>query len=152
MRLIFLGLLAFISCNSSKRNSLIYVYPKDKSQIISIISNYDTAERIIAVGKVSEKPKENYVTLDISQIVEVGDEIGICWDTDKDGWQLVSNEAKIINVSLDTTKYIIKTKWIEDINGIPNTQYYIKDGCFTFGTLNYSKMYPQDNGIIERER
>ncbi|WDF65929.1 hypothetical protein [Flavobacterium sp. KACC 22763] len=148
--LILICNILFSGCNSSKRSTIIYIYSSDKTKVISIISNYKTNERIIAVGKVLEKPSSNYVRLDISDITELEDEIGICWTFNNEGWQIVNNNSKIEEIVLDTTKYKVKTRWYEDENGIPNTKYYIRKDCFTFGTLRYSKNYPKDNGVIER--
>ncbi|WP_281228763.1 hypothetical protein [Flavobacterium aquiphilum] len=142
--------LLFVNCDSNERSTCIYLYSKDKSQVISILSDYGNNERIIAVGKVVTQPVKNYVKLDISEVVELGDEIGVCWLGKKKGWQLVNDKSKIINVRLDTTKYIIKTSWYQDEKGIPNTTYYENENCYTVGTLNYSKVHPYGNGYIER--
>lgn len=140
--------LLFINCGMERRSEIMYIYPSDKSQIISIISDYNSNTRIISPGKIDERPINNYVILDISDITELGDEIGICWK--KDGWQIVNHSAKIVEVALDTTKYIVKTEWETDEYGIPNTKKYIQNDCYTFELLEYSKNYPKENGIIER--
>jgi len=140
----------FTYCNSSERSDLIYLYSKDKSQVISIISDYNNNKRIIALGKTITQPNSNYVQLDISDVTEFSDEIGICW-LSNNGWQIVNNNSKIIKTDLDTTKYIIKTKWEEDEDGIPTPIFYKKENCYTVGALNYSKIHPSDNGYVERQ-
>ena len=140
-----------INCDGGgRRSEIIYLSSKDKSQVISIISDYVYNERIIAIGKVTTEPLENYVKLDISEVTELADEIGVCWLQNGNGWQLVNDRAKIIKTNLDTRKYIVKTAWYEDENRIPNTIYYHQDKCFTVGTLDYSEIYPEDSGFVER--
>jgi len=149
--LIFLLAFLTISCSQGgRRSEVIYLSSKDKSQVLSIISNYANNERIIAVGKVTSAPLKNYVKLNISEVTELADEIGVCWSQNGNGWQLVNDKAKIIKTNLDTRKYIVKTAWYEDDNKIPNTKYYTGNNCFTVGTLDYSKVYPADSGFVER--
>ncbi|MCC4923408.1 hypothetical protein [Flavobacterium chungbukense] len=87
--------------------------------------------------------------LDISEVTELGDEIGVCWFGKEKGWQLVSDQSKIVEVHLDTTKYIIKTEWYREDN-TPNAKYYRRTGCFTIDMLKHSTIHPSVNGYIER--
>lgn len=107
-------------------------------------------QRIIAKGKHRNKPKTDYYILDISNITDLGDEIGVCWGTNGKEWEVVNDKAKIIETNIDTIKYVFRENWFNDERGIPNTKYYIKNNCFTFGTLSYSKHSPKENGYIER--
>lgn len=144
-------LLALLSgCGSERRNEIIYLYPKDKSQVISIISDYSKNQRIIAVGKHKSKPKRNYFLLDISKVTNLGDEIGICWKINDDGWEIANEKANILDSNIDTTKYVFRGYWFKDRTGAPNTLYYIKENCLTLETLNYTKFYPEENGVVER--
>ncbi|MFH6935776.1 hypothetical protein [Flavobacterium sp. FlaQc-30] len=147
--LLVIILFVFFSCGSERRSNVIYLYSKDKSQVVSIISNYSKNERIIAVGKHFSKPKNNYIELDISKITELNDQFGICWNSNGYKWEMVNDKAKIVTVSLDTTKYFFRESWFKE-EGTPNTKYYIKDNCFTVGALDYSKYYPEENGSVER--
>ncbi len=147
--LLVVMLFMFLSCGSERKNNVIYLYSKDKSQVVSIISNYSKKERIIAVGKHTSKPKKGYIELDISETTKLDDEFGICWNSNGYKWEMVNDKAKIVKVSLDTTKYVFRENWFKD-EGTPNTKYYIKANCFTVGALNYSKHYPQENGSVER--
>ena len=128
---------------------MIYLYSKDKLQVITILSDYGRNERIIALGKVRIRPKRNYIKLDISEVTELGDEIGVCWLTN--GWQLVNDKSKIVEIHLDTAKYVVKTSWYKDVDGIPNPAFYRKVNCYTVGALSYSKIHPVSNGFVERE-
>lgn len=152
MRYIFsiIILLLIYSCGSERRNELIYVYSKDKSKVITIISNYSKGKRIIAVGKHESQPKKDYYIIDISGVTDLGDEIGVCWNIEGDNWEIANDKAKILEANIDTTQYVFRGYWFKDKQGIPNTLYYVKDNCFTFETLNYIKVYPIENGFIER--
>ncbi|MNQ29924.1 hypothetical protein D3C85_432530 [compost metagenome] len=151
MNRILLVIILFVifSCGSERRSNVIYLYSKDKSQVVSIISNYSKNERIIAVGKHFSKPKNNYIELDISKITELNDQFGICWNSNGYKWEMVNDKAKIVTVSLDTTKYIFRENWFKE-EGTPNIKYYIEVNCFTVGALNYTKHYPEENGSVER--
>ncbi|MFI2744369.1 hypothetical protein ACG2LH_16660 [Zhouia sp. PK063] len=142
-------LFVLVSCNTKKRSNIIYLYSKDKSQVVSIISNYSKKERIIAVGKHTSKPIKDYIELDISKTTKLDDEFGICWNTNGHKWELVNDKAKIVKVALDTTKYVFRESWFKD-KGTPNTKYYIKTDCFVVEALNYSELYPEENGSVER--
>ncbi|MBW1654042.1 hypothetical protein [Flavobacterium quisquiliarum] len=143
-------ILLLISCESNRRSSLVYLYSKDKTQSITVFSDYYTNERIIALGKLNTKPTNDYVKLDISEVTELGDEIGICWLGKRTGWQFVNDNSKIVEVSIDTTKYRVKTQWYRDEDNIPNAKYYRLKNCFTIGMLKHSRIYPSENGYIER--
>lgn len=142
--------LLLTSCDSNPRSSLLYLYSKDKTQVITIFSDYYNNERIVALGKLNLKPKNNYVKLDISEVTELGDEIGVCWFGKNTGWQFVNDNSKIAEVHLDTTKYKIKTQWYLDEDNTPNAKYYRLKNCFTIGMLKHSTIYPSENGSIER--
>ncbi|PQJ16577.1 hypothetical protein [Aureicoccus marinus] len=146
---LFLFFLAFFSCGSERKNNVIHLYSKDKSQVVSIISNYNKKERIIAVGKHISKPVKDYIELDISKTTKLDDQFGICWNTNGHKWEMVNDKAKIVKVALDTTIYVFRESWFKD-KGTPNTKYYIKTDCFVVGALNYSEHYPEENGSVER--
>jgi len=139
-----------IGCANEQRGETLYLYPKDKSQVITIFSDYNNNLRYIANGKHKTIPKEDYIKLDISEITRLGDEVGVCWK-DKNSWEFVNHKARVIEVKLDTIKYSFKQRWYEDDKGIPNAKYFRKENCFTVGILNYSKHFPSENGIVVRE-
>ena len=145
---LLLVLLPF-GCKNKSRNELIYIYPKNKTEVITILSNYNKNERIIAVGKHTSIPEDNFVKLDISKITDLEDEIGVCWQ-EEGSWKLVNDKAKVLKNELNKKKYEFLDSWEENDDGIPNAKYYRKDGCFTFGTLNYGSLYPEEHGHIER--
>ncbi len=148
--LILIQCMLYVSCGSEKRNDIVYLYSKDKTQVITIISDYDKNKRTIAVGKHSSKPKMNFIELDISEITRLGDELGVCWGINGHTWELVNHKAKVTEIKLDTTKYIFKENWYKDDRGVPNAKYYRKENCFTFETINYTEHYPKANGYVEK--
>lgn len=148
---VFLALILLVlSCKNVNRSKVLYLYPLDRSQVVSVISNYSYNKRIIANGKHSKKPTSNYYELDISEVTELGDEIGICWK--ESGWEIVCDKSKITLSKIDTTQYTLREHWFKDSSGITNAKYYRKSNCFTVGFLNYSVMFPSENGHIERVR
>lgn len=138
--------LLFLNCNSNSRSSRFYLYNKDKTQVITIFTDYSKNERVIALGKLDKVPQSGYVKLNISDITESADEIGICWFIENGGWQLVNDKSKIITVKLDTTKYKIKTNWSLDENAVPTPKYYRKTNCYTVGLLGNPRLHPNSNG------
>ncbi len=147
--LLVIVLIAFFSCGSERKSNVIYLYSKDKSQVVSIISDYTKKERIIALGKHTSKPKKDYIELDISKTTKLDDQIGICWNSNGYKWEMVNDRAKIVKVVLDTTKYVFRESWFKN-KGTPNIKYYTKKDCFVIGALNYSEHYPEENGSVER--
>ena len=143
-------IILFFSCNSNKRDNIVYLYSQDKLQTITIISDYNKNERIVANGKHTSKPKTNYYKLDISNITELGDEIGVCWSINGHNWELVNDKAKVIKVNIDTSKYVFRKSWFRDKRKIPTPKYYRQTNCFTVGMLNYSKHKPLENGSVSR--
>lgn len=144
-RLILIGCVAVES-----KSNILYLYPKDSSQVVTVFSNYSDNTRTIAVGRHSVSPKSNYVKLDISKIRDDGDAIGICWNKNGHSWEMVNNDAKIVEIKLDTTKYVVRENWFRDKREIPNSAYYEGTDCFVVETFDYSKPKPPENGIVER--
>lgn len=138
-----------IQCSSERSTALLFLYSKDKKNVVTVITDLSKHERIIANGKHFQAPPTDFYKLDISNISELGDEIGVCWK--EKGWEIVNNKAKITEIKIDTTNFIFRNKWFTDDDGISNAKYYRKSNCFTVGFSIYSKMYPPENGFIERK-
>ena len=129
---LFLGM-ALNSCNS--RNDHFVLFPNDKSQAITIITNGDI--RYIIAGNYAKIPDTNYIKIDISNIDPIGDEIGVCWNSGKYNWELVNHESRIVKNKLDTTKFKFNTSWELDNSGIPNASKYHKENCGTTGAYYF---------------
>ena len=146
-----LNMLIFpVSCVIESKSNVLYLYPNDKSQAITIFSNYSKETRLVAVGKHETIPKSNYILLNISKIRKDGDAIGVCWNKNGHRWEMVNNGAEVLKIELDTTKYIFRSSWFKDDRDIPSSTYYENEGCFVVETLDYSKPKPKENGIVER--
>ena len=131
--------------------SKIHLYSKDKTQVVSIFTNSNYTRRIIAHGKHNKPPKNNYYLLDITKISKLGDEIGVCWKSNKYEWEIVNNNAVIIESHIDENKFILRTEWFKDDKLIPTPRYYRKFNCFTVGMGKYDTYHvPEENGHVVR--
>ncbi|MBO6879967.1 hypothetical protein [Winogradskyella sp.] len=148
--LISLLSLLSLSCANKGRNEVVYLYSKDKSQVVSVFSNYDKDVRFIVDGKFDYKPDSKYYKIDISNVTELGDEIGVCWRINGNEWEIVNDNARIIEVKIDSTRYIFKENWNQDERGIPNAKYYRMKNCYTVDMLSYTEHFPKENGSVER--
>ena len=148
--IIFISIFLF-GCNIEKKSKLMYLYSKDNSGIVTIISNYKSKERIIANGKHSSKPKDGYVLIDISNKDLINDEIGICWNKNGKVWQVVNAGTNIIVNKLDSDLYEFKTSWDLDERGIPTPKFYRQSDCYTTEFFESSFLNPEGNGYVERK-
>ncbi|GEM_PF-3786353 len=150
--ILILCLLTVFDCThyGNSKSAVIYLMPNDKSQTITIFSNYITNRRIIALGKHRDIPEDNIILLDISKVPKLADEIGVCWNKKGHNWEVVNDKAIVLENKLDTTKYVFREKWFVDEFGIPRGSYYWEDNCFTIGVASHYEPRPQGNGYIER--
>lgn len=122
-----------ISCSNNRWRNIEIISP-DGSDTLSIktIEN----KRYVFNG-VSDEIPINHALIDISDVTELGDEIGICWNKDGYNWKLVSFYAKFEYNRLDTSKFYIQEKAMIDDRGIPNHDEYFKEKCVV--------IYPKGN-------
>lgn len=146
--------LLFSNCieYGDSKSEIVYLIQKDTSQVITVFSDYSTKRRIVAVGRHNSIPQESIILLDISEIPELGDELGVCWNTNENGWELVNDKATVIENKLDSSKYVFQKSWPRDEKNIPTPIYYWKDNCFTVGMSSHSKPKPEENGFVKRGR
>ena len=149
--LLLFGISTLNGCVMESKSNIIVLLPNDESEAITIFSDYSANRRTIAVGRHSIKPKSDYILLDISNIREDGDTIGVCWKKNGHNWEMVNNNAKVIEVKLDTSKYVFRENWYRDERGIHNSLYYEEVNCFIVGALDFSKPYPKENGRVVRK-
>jgi len=133
-------MLTILGCEKYER---LKISSPDRTQIITIITDSNT--RYIINDNHKNIPDFGYIKLDISKI-GIGDEIGICWKTDKYEWELINNKAIILENKLDTTKYKFNTKWDSDKKGIPNALKFHSPNCGTYGFE--SKTVYQNKGLV----
>tara|TARA_R110000868_G_scaffold399453_2_gene673196 strand:+ start:81 stop:503 length:423 start_codon:yes stop_codon:yes gene_type:complete len=124
------------SCQSDKWKEIEIISP-DNKDTISIITIED--KRYIFNGGSDKIPKKNYALLNLRNVTELGDEIGICWDKDGFKWKLNSFYSELISNGLDTTNFYVQKKLLLDERGIPDNKEYFKKSCVV--------IYPRANII-----
>lgn len=123
--LLFISLLLVICCKSNKWRDIAIVSPNGSDTLrIKTLKN----KRYIFNGIVDSIP-EKHALIDISNVTELGDEIGICWNKDGFKWKLVSFYSDFKYSKLDKKNYYIQDKPIIDDLGIPNHKEYFKENC-----------------------
>lgn len=122
---IIFSIVFVVSCDNNKWRNIEIISP-DNSDTISIktIEN----KRYIFNGTSDEVP-EKHALLDISNVTELGDEIGVCWDKDGYRWKLISFYSEFEYNKLDDTKFYIQDKALVDDRGIPNHKEYFEENC-----------------------
>lgn len=81
-------------CNHKKYERRVVITSPDESQSITVITRNKT--RFVINGHHKKVPDTNFVKLDISQISDLGDELGICWEIDNYQWRLVNHKSIVI--------------------------------------------------------
>ncbi|MGX9987541.1 hypothetical protein [Soonwooa purpurea] len=115
-----------LSCNKEKWRDIELISPNGK-QTITIITKGN--ERFIMNGSYSELPNSNYAKVSIEKVDRLGDEIGICWNKNGDGWELISLYSELLENKLNTTKFRIKDGIDLDSNDIPTVKKYFNKDC-----------------------
>lgn len=144
---VFLIFILFVcSCKQENRYEKwkhIEIFPKDKSQVITIITTDD--KRYIMNGKHNKIPDDNYLLLDLSKVDPLGDGFSICWDENGYNWKIASTYAKLIENKLDTSKY----SYYQPLNkqDKPISLEYKKTNCGNF--LIRENRNPWGNLIVE---
>lgn len=124
------------------------LYPTDKSQAITIITEGDT--RYIMNGNLERVPDTNYIKVDISQIDPIGDAIGVCWNKGKYQWELVNHQSIILENKLDSSRFKFNTSWEVDDRGIPNAAKYHQENCGSTGTDSFKPLNGDDLILEEK--
>ena len=122
-------------CNHKKYERRVVITSPDESQSITVITRNKT--RFVINGHHRNVPDTNFVKLDISQISDLGDELGICWEIDNYQWRLVNHKSIVIESKLDTTTFDFKEELEKTENGIPTMKEYLYDNCVRIG-INYN--------------
>lgn len=141
--IILLLSLFFVSC---KNKSTIYFYPLDKSQCITVISEYDY--RYVIAGKHDEPPDTNYVKLSLKDRDTMWDGFHVCWDNGKHEWEVVVKNSKIMESKLDTTKYNFATELPKDEREIPTEIKFRGEKCAVY-SFYLKELSPDQGAIVE---
>lgn len=128
----------------------VYLYSNDRSKAITVFTNGTSRIRFIADGIHKTLPKSQYYKLDISNVHELGNSVGVCWNTDGYEWDFVNDDARIIEAKMDTTRFRLKTSLPKDDLGIPTPAFYVKEGCFRVDML-YGNVIPAGHSILEKK-
>jgi hypothetical protein len=141
--------LVFQSCDLFNQKEIIFLGSKDKSQWVTHIS-MNNVQYIIA-GRTKKIPDTNYVYFDVShKDLEVDNYALICWteSCSNKQWEIVIDDARILENKLDSSQYIFQTK-IPLFRGIPSDKPYLDKGCHIFEFDEYFDVL-DSNLIIER--
>ncbi|MFZ1288493.1 MAG: hypothetical protein WAR79_00260 [Melioribacteraceae bacterium] len=141
---ILFSLLIIIFISGCKNKSTIYFYSLDKSQCITIISEYDY--RYIIDGKHDQPPDTNYVKVHLKDRNSMWDGFHVCWNNEKYEWDAVVKNSEILESKLDTTKFNFSTKLPIDERSIPTEIKFRKENCAIYSF--YSKKLSPDQGAI----
>ncbi|NQX80682.1 MAG: hypothetical protein HRT66_01635 [Flavobacteriaceae bacterium] len=121
----FFLIIFMISCQDNKWRNVEVISPDNLDTLsIKTIGN----KRYIFNGTYDNIPKE-HALLDISDVTELGDEIGVCWNKDGYKWKFISFYSEFEYNKLDSTKFYIQNRIKIDNRGIPNNKEYFKEGC-----------------------
>jgi hypothetical protein len=139
----------------------IYFYPPDKSQCITVITENwtrlrDTIDskpgrsiraRYIIAGKHDKVPEENYVKLNIDSGDRYRAGFYICWKTEQYEWEVVVEPGKVIETTLDTTRFSFSTALPTDDRGFPTQLKFTKERCAVFD-FELKRFSPDRGGTI----
>lgn len=123
-----------------------YFQSADKEHGITVIDYWYS--RKIYDGRVFFlNMNSKYVKLDISETVEDGDVILVCWRNQNYVFELICPDTKIIKNNLDNNLYKIRTDYELDSEGRRNISKYHQEGCFEFD-FEYKIVSPESNAIL----
>lgn len=125
MRVLFFIKILFIisACKSEK---ITHVYSPDNDQCLTVITKGNI--QYLIDGEHSKVPEKNFIKLDISEIDLAGG-LYICWEDSVYQWQAIINEARIVKLNLDSTRFSFKTELPKDQKGIPTAEKFSEPNC-----------------------
>ena len=135
----------FVGC---KNKSTIYFYSLDRSQCITVISEYDY--RYVIDGKHDQLPDTNYIKLRVQYRNSMFDNLFMCWNNEKYEWDVVNQYSKILESKLDTFRFNFNTELPKDERGIPTTLKFSDKRCANY-LFSLKKLIPDDDpgAIVE---
>lgn len=143
MILIVFFAIFFIGC---KNKSTIYFYSYDRSQCITVISEYDY--RYFIDGKHNQIPDTNYIKLRLQNRNSMFDNLYLCWSNEKYEWDAVNEYSTILESKLDTSRFNFNTELPKDERGIPTALKFGDKRCATY-MFSLKKIIPDgDRGAI----
>lgn len=142
-KLLLFVFIIFIFSSCFKREKVIFIYNKSKSECVTIIWNKKF--RYIIPEKCDKIPKSNYLKLDISHISLSDDYIYVCFHNK--GWELVNPSAIIAYSGIDTSQYKFESD-LPIIDKVPNQLKFTQHNCAIFG-IKYMEVCLQNGTTIE---
>lgn len=132
----------------------IYFYPPDKSQCITVITENWTRLRgkpdrfrYIIAGKHDKVPEKNFVKLDIDSGDRYRAGFYVCWKTEQYEWEVVVEPGKVIESTLDKTRFNFSTELPTDDRGFPTALKFTKEWCEVFD-FELKRFSPDRGGAI----
>lgn len=110
----------------------IYFYPPDKSQCITAITKKWDAHRYIIAGKHEKVPERNFIKLDVDSGDRYRSGFYVCWKSEKYEWEVVVEPGRVIESTLDTTRFNFSTALPKDDRGFPTAMKFTKEWCELF--------------------
>jgi len=141
--IIILLMATVIGCGEKR---IIYLYPEDKSQCITVIDQGQF--RYIVDGKFNSIPESNYIKLDVQKIDPLRDNIHVCWKNDHYEWDVVVDQSKVIESKLDPTRFNFSESLPEDDRGIPSEIKFRIPNCMVF-SYYLMRLSPKSGGFVE---
>jgi len=144
-----INVIILVSWTSSCQNKdIIYLYPNDESECITVINSDNF--RYIINGSYKKVPKNNYVKLDVENVSKLGDAIYVCWHQDSYNWIVTVDKSIVIENTLDTSKYKFENTLPRDERGIPTEKPFRKDNCMVY-SFYLNKVTPNQGGRFEKQ-
>jgi hypothetical protein len=139
----------------------IYLYPPDKSQCITVITenwtdlrdlidgkpNRSIRARYIIAGKHHTVPEKNFVKLDIDSGDRYRAALYVCWNSEHYEWEVVVHNAEVVESTLDTTKFNFSAALPRDVRGIPTAIKFTKEGCDVY-SFELKQLIPEEGGTV----
>jgi hypothetical protein len=127
---VFLVIVLTILFMGCRDKSTIYFYSLDKSQCITVISEYNY--RYVINGKHDNPPDTNFVKLFIKDRNSMWDNFFLCWENEKYEWDAVVENSIILELRMDTSRFNFNTELPNNDRGIPTDIKFSNDKCATY--------------------
>lgn len=124
-----------------------YFYSPNKKQCVSVITK--NGYRYIIDGKYYFIPDTNYVKIDTKHIDPKIECLHICWEKKPISWEIVVDDALVIETRLDSTKYKFREKLPLNKRGIPTEKRFRKKNCAVF-VFWLGRNSPKSETIVSR--
>lgn len=143
-----LGLCLFIlilltGCSKSR---IVRFYSLDKTQCVTVIDR--SGYRYIIDGKHDNVPESGYIKLDMRNIDPMVSGFRICWKNENYDWDVVVDQAKVIESNLDTSRFNFNNELPVDKRGISTEIKFRQEGCAVF-SYYLMKLSPDQGAIVE---